>query len=137
MTKLTKRYPFSASHRLHSPAFTPERNAELYGKCNNPHGHGHNYIVEVTVAGPVDERTGRIADLSTLDSLVRERVVSEFDHRNMNEDIPEFRELVPTTENVAEVIRRRLLAGWPKNFARLDRVRIFETRNNVFEIGNT
>lgn len=134
MIQLTRSYPFAASHRLHRADLPAEQNREIYGKCNNPYGHGHNYTVEVTVAGPVDARLGRVVDVSVLDELVRETVIAPVDHRNLNEDVAEFRELVPTTENLAYVLRERLLAKWPENFPRLRRLRIFETRKNMFEI---
>ena len=127
---LTRRYRFSASHRLHSRRFSEEQNRELYGKCSNPHGHGHNYVVEVTVGGPVDPATGMIANLGELDPFVEREVVEAFDQKYLNEEIPEFRELVPTTENLCREIYRRLK---PFPAARLERVRVEETSNNSFE----
>lgn len=131
---LTKLYRFSASHRLHSPELTEEENQRMYGKCNNPYGHGHNYVVEVTLTGPVDPQTGMIANLGELDPFVEREVIESFDHRYLNEEVPEFRVSVPTTENVAREIYRRL-----KTFpaARLERVRIQETSNNSFEYDGT
>jgi 6-pyruvoyltetrahydropterin/6-carboxytetrahydropterin synthase len=131
---LTKLYRFSASHRLHSPELSEDENQCLYGKCNNPYGHGHNYVVEVTVTGPVDPRTGMIANLGELDPFVEREVVESFDQKYLNEEVPEFRVSVPTTENVAREIYRRL-----KTFpaARLERVRIQETSNNSFEYDGT
>jgi 6-pyruvoyltetrahydropterin/6-carboxytetrahydropterin synthase len=127
---LTRRYKFAASHRLHSPNLSAEENRRVYGKCNNPHGHGHNYIVEVTMAGPVDSATGMITNLGDLDPFVQSEVIEAFDHKYLNEEIPEFQALVPTTENVCREIYRRL-----KRFpsARLERVRIEETLKNSFE----
>lgn len=127
---LTKLYRFSASHRLHSPELSEEENQRMYGKCNNPYGHGHNYVVEVTVTGPVDSQTGMIADLGELDPFVEREVVEAFDQKYLNEEVPEFQASVPTTENVARAIYRRLKA-FPA--ARLERVRIQETGNNSFE----
>lgn len=128
--KLSCRYRFSASHRLHAPGLSPEANRELYGKCNNPYGHGHNYIVDVTVAGPPDE-TGLVVNRAQLDSLVQERVLRRLDHKNLNCDVPEFACRVPTTENLAEVIRASLEQNW--NLApRLAAVRISETDRNTF-----
>ena len=127
---LTKLYRFSASHRLHSQEFSEEENQRLYGKCNNPYGHGHNYVVEVTVTGPVDPQTGMVANLGELDPFVEREVVEPFDQKYLNEDVPEFRVNVPTTENVAREIYRRL-ETFPA--ARLERVRIQETSNNSFE----
>jgi 6-pyruvoyltetrahydropterin/6-carboxytetrahydropterin synthase len=133
--RLTRRYRFAASHRLHSPQLSEEENCALYGKCNNPYGHGHNYIVEVTIHGPVDPISGRAVDLESLDSLVQGTIVKQFDHRNLNQDVAEFMgALVPTTENLAAIVQSRLSAAWPSGLPPLDRVRIFETRNNIFEI---
>jgi 6-pyruvoyltetrahydropterin/6-carboxytetrahydropterin synthase len=127
---LSRRYRFAASHRLHSRSFSEEQNRELYGKCNNPHGHGHNYVVEVTVGGPVDPATGMIANLGELDPFVEREVIKAFDQKYLNQEIPEFHDVVPTTENLCREIYRRL-----KSFpaARLERVRIEETSNNSFE----
>ncbi|MBZ5695365.1 MAG: 6-carboxytetrahydropterin synthase [Acidobacteriia bacterium] len=127
---LTRRYHFAASHRLHSPAFSPEENLRLYGKCSNPYGHGHNYVVDVTIGGPVDAETGMVANLGELDPFVEREVVEAFDHKFLNEEVAEFRSAVPTTENVCREIFRRL-----KHFpsARLERVRIEETSKNSFE----
>lgn len=127
---LSRRYRLAASHRLNNPKFGAEENRRLYGKCNSPYGHGHNYVVEVTFTGPVDAATGMIANLGELDPFVESEVVEAFDHKYLNEEIAEFRNRVPTTENVSREIFRRL-----KNFpaARLERVRIEETSKNSFE----
>jgi 6-pyruvoyltetrahydropterin/6-carboxytetrahydropterin synthase len=127
---LTRRYRFAASHRLYSAAFSEEENKRLYGKCGNRYGHGHNYVVEVTVTGPVDPATGMVANLHELDPFVAREVVEPFDHKYLNEEIREFQDRVPTTENVCREIYRRL-----KSFpgARLERVRIEETSNNSVE----
>jgi 6-pyruvoyltetrahydropterin/6-carboxytetrahydropterin synthase len=126
---LTRRYRFSASHRLHSDVFGEAENREIYGKCNNPHGHGHNYAVEVTVSGQVAGETGMICDLSELDECVAEQVLARFDHKNLNV-CSEFADLVPTTENLAiaiyDILRREFKA------AHLEQVRIEETANNSF-----
>lgn len=127
---LSRRYSFSASHRLYSTRFGEEENQRLYGKCANPYGHGHNYTVEVTVSGPVDEATGMVANLADLDAFVEREVVQAFDHKYLNEEVAEFREVVPTTENLCREIYRRL-CGFPA--ARLERVRIEETSKNSFE----
>jgi 6-pyruvoyltetrahydropterin/6-carboxytetrahydropterin synthase len=128
--ELGRRYRFSASHRLHSPKLSEEENRLVYGKCNNPHGHGHNYVVEVSVSGTVDPATGMIANLADLDSFVEREVIEPFDHKSLNEDVATFRENVPTTENICKEIYQRL-----KHFpmARLERVRVEETGNNTFE----
>jgi 6-pyruvoyltetrahydropterin/6-carboxytetrahydropterin synthase len=134
MIRLTRRYRFSASHRLHSTDLSDAENRALYDKCNNLFGHGHNYQVEISVRGPVNPRTGRVAWVGLLDELVRREVVEPFDRCNLNSDIPEFRNMVPTSENLAIAIERRLRARWPAGFAALDRVRIRETRKNAFEL---
>ena len=128
--RLTRRYRFSASHRLHNANLSEAANHEIYGKCNNPHGHGHNYILEVTVAGPVDPATGMIANLADLDAFVERQVLSDYDHKSFNEDVPAFRDTVPTTENLCIDIFQRL-----KTFpiAKLERIRVEETGNNSFE----
>jgi 6-pyruvoyltetrahydropterin/6-carboxytetrahydropterin synthase len=128
---LTRRYRFAASHRLNTSQFSEAENRRVYGKCNSPHGHGHNYVLEVTVTGPVDSATGMIANLGELDPFVEQEVIGPFDHKYLNEEIAEFQSLVPTTENVCREIFRRL-EKFPA--ARLERVRIEETSKNSFEI---
>jgi 6-pyruvoyltetrahydropterin/6-carboxytetrahydropterin synthase len=128
--ELTRRYAFAASHRLHSPHLSPAENQRIYGKCNNPYGHGHNYVAEVTVTGPVDPETGMIAHLGELDQFVAREVLEPFDHMNLNHDVAAFRDRVPTTENLCVEIFERL-----KRFpgARLVRIRLEETGRNSFE----
>ena len=128
--ELGRRYHFAASHRLHSPALSEEDNGRIYGKCNNPFGHGHNYVVEVLVSGKIDPATGMIANLADLDSYVEREVIEPFDHKSLNEDVAAFRENVPTTENICKEIYQRL-KHFPR--ARLERVRVEETGNNTFE----
>lgn len=128
--ELGRRYRFAASHRLHSPKLSEQENFRVYGKCNNPYGHGHNYTVEVRFSGAVDSATGMIANLADLDSFVIEHVIEPFDHRSMQEEVPAFREVVPTTENLCTEIFRRLK---PFPGAQLRAVRIEETSNNSFE----
>jgi 6-pyruvoyltetrahydropterin/6-carboxytetrahydropterin synthase len=131
---LTRRYRFSASHRLHSEQLSEEENRQVYGKCNNPYGHGHDYVLDVSVGGRFDMETGRIADRDTLDRVVREQVLDVFEHRNLNVEVPEFVSTVPTTENVAVEIARRLREGWPAGDTRIERIRIWETPRNIFEL---
>ena len=128
--ELGRRYRFSASHRLHTSRLSEEENCRVFGKCNNPHGHGHNYVVEISVSGEVDPATGMIANLADLDAFVEHQVLVEFDHKSLNEDIPAFRAQVPTTENLCIEIFERL-----KTFphAKLERIRVQETGNNSFE----
>jgi 6-pyruvoyltetrahydropterin/6-carboxytetrahydropterin synthase len=128
---LSRRYHFAASHRLHTAKLSEEENKRVYGKCSNPYGHGHNYVVEVTVTGPVDPATGMIANLAELDRFVQREVIEPFDQKFLNEEVAEFREQVATTENVCREIFRRL-KGFP--LARLERVRVEETSKNSFEI---
>jgi 6-pyruvoyltetrahydropterin/6-carboxytetrahydropterin synthase len=128
--ELGRRYRFAASHRLHSPKFSQEENCRVYGKCNNPFGHGHNYVLDVSLSGEVDPATGMIANLADLDSFVERQIIEPFDRRYLNEEVAVFRETVPTTENLCIEIFRRLKA-FPK--AKLERVRIQETANNSFE----
>jgi 6-pyruvoyltetrahydropterin/6-carboxytetrahydropterin synthase len=128
--ELGRRYHFAASHRLHSSKLSEEENSRIYGKCNNPYGHGHNYTVEVRVSGAVDPATGMIANLRDLDAFVDERVIQPFDHHSLQDEVPAFREVVPTTENLCIEIFRRL-----KSFraAKLESIRVQETSNNSFE----
>jgi 6-pyruvoyltetrahydropterin/6-carboxytetrahydropterin synthase len=128
---LTRRYHFAASHRLHTAKLSEEENKRVYGKCSRPYGHGHNYVVEVTVTGPVDSETGMIANLGELDPFVRREVIEPFDQKFLNEEVAEFREEVATTENVCREIFRRLKSV---PLARLERVRVEETSKNSFEI---
>ena len=127
---LTRRYIFSASHRLHAAALSQEQNRLTYGKCNNPHGHGHNYVLEVTVSGPVSVETGMVCNLVDLDETVHREVIEHFDHQNLNE-LTTFEHLVPTTENLAEVIFDILKQSFLS--AHLEKVRIEETMMNSFE----
>jgi 6-pyruvoyltetrahydropterin/6-carboxytetrahydropterin synthase len=136
--RLSKRYGFAASHRLHSPALTDEQNRETYGKCDNPHGHGHNYEVELTVCGTVDPVTGRVVDLALLDDLAESQFLAPFRYRNLNEEVAVFRIVVPTTENLGLEVDRRLREAWPETFGtagpRLEKVRIWETDRNICEV---
>ena len=129
---LTRVYEFAASHRLHSPHLSDDANRELFGKCNYPHGHGHNYILEVTVAGKVDAVSGRVLDEAVLDDIVNREVVDRYDHRHFNYDIPEFADLIPSTEVVTRMIWERLKAHIPAP-TRLYRVVVRETARNIFE----
>jgi 6-pyruvoyltetrahydropterin/6-carboxytetrahydropterin synthase len=130
---LTRRYIFSASHRLHCDELTDEQNRAVYGKCNNPHGHGHNYALEVTVSGQVNPKTGMVCNLVDLDDAVRREIIERFDHVNLNLS-PEFASNVPTTENliaaIFDILKRTFSA------AHLERVRIEETAKNSFEYSN-
>ncbi len=138
MITLTRRYRFSASHRLHSPELSPARNVQLYGKCNNPHGHGHDYMLEVSIAGEVNPVTGLVVPLKAVDRLVEQHVLQTFASRNINLDVPQFQNLTATTENLALVISRLLRCHWRDYLgdtsARLARIYIQETERNGFEV---
>ena len=127
---LTRRYLFSASHRLHSLQMSAEENVSTYGKCNNPYGHGHNYALEVTVSGPVDVRTGMVCNLVDLDNYVEREVLSRYNLENLN-TLQEFAEIVPTTENLCVGIFEIMRRGFRP--AHLERVRLEETMMNSFE----
>jgi len=127
---LTRRYRFSASHRLHSAEMSPDENRDTYGKCNNPYGHGHNYTLEVTVSGRVDPSTGMVCNLVDLDGFVEKEVLTRYDLENLN-TLKEFAQTVPTTENLCVEIFEILQRGFQK--AHLDRVRLEETLMNSFE----
>jgi 6-pyruvoyltetrahydropterin/6-carboxytetrahydropterin synthase len=127
---LTRRYMFSASHRLHNEEMSPQENIATYGKCNNPYGHGHNYALEITVSGPVDETTGMVCNLTDLDGFVEREILERFDQQNLNV-LPEFARDVPTTENLCAAIYDILRRGFTP--AHLERVRMEETMMNSFE----
>ena len=130
---LHRRYHFSASHRLHQPAtagWTEAENLRVYGKCANPHGHGHNYVLDVAMSGPMDPATGMITNLADLDRFVEREILAEFDHVYLNEQVAAFREAVPTTENICKVIFKRLR---PYPYARLETIGVEETGANSFE----
>ena len=137
MFRVTRRYRFAAAHRLHALQLSEEENRRLYGKCNNPFGHGHNYAVEVSAGGPLDAH-GRAVDVALLDELVAREVLRPFDHRNLNTEAAAFASEVPTSENLAREICRRLKRGWAEAFGgegpRLLKIRIEETARNIFEI---
>jgi len=127
---LHRRYRFSASHRLHQPGWSQDENFRMYGKCANKHGHGHNYVLDVAVTGPVDPATGMVTNLADLDAFIEREVLAEFDHVYLNEQVPAFRSLVPTAENICRVLFERLR---PYAHARLAAVALEETGANSFE----
>jgi 6-pyruvoyltetrahydropterin/6-carboxytetrahydropterin synthase len=127
---LTRRYRFSASHRLHSAEMSEEENRRVYGKCNNPYGHGHNYALEVTVGGQVEPRTGMVCDLAELDAFVSREVLERFGHENLN-CLETFQHVVPTSENLCAEIHRVLERGF--RAAAVEKVRLEETMMNSFE----
>jgi 6-pyruvoyltetrahydropterin/6-carboxytetrahydropterin synthase len=125
MVYLTRKVEFSASHVYHNPEFSAEENRRVFGKCNNPHGHGHNYVLEVTVAGEPDARTGMIIDLQELKGLLQREILERMDHRFLNYEVPELKGRIPTTETVAMTIWGLLEPKIQR--ARLHRVRLYET----------
>jgi 6-pyruvoyltetrahydropterin/6-carboxytetrahydropterin synthase len=138
LIRVTRKYRFSAAHRLHAPGLSDAENVELYGKCNNPYGHGHNYEIEVSARGPVEPRSGRALDPVALDRLVDEQVLRSFNQKYLNAESAAFRHAVPTTENLAREIYARLQASWKSAFPGpwpvLDNIRIAETPRNIFEV---
>ena len=128
--RLTTKYRFAASHRLNLEQLSPEENLRIFDKCNNPHGHGHDYTLEVTVEGPVGE-DGQVVNRARLNALLEERVVSRLDHKNLNCDVDEFVGINPTTENLAELIREWIETGWPFE-PRFVKLTIIETPKNTF-----
>jgi 6-pyruvoyltetrahydropterin/6-carboxytetrahydropterin synthase len=137
--RLTRTYRFAASHRLHSDQLSADKNRELYGKCNNPYGHGHDYVLRVTVRGEPDSTTGRVVELGRLDRYISRLILDVFDHKDLNIDVPGFRS-VPTTENLVLDIERRLRSEWSAHFGDrvgLDRVWVQETPRNMIELRNS
>ncbi|HEV3038059.1 MAG TPA: 6-carboxytetrahydropterin synthase [Candidatus Angelobacter sp.] len=125
MVYLTRKAEFSASHLYHNPELSPEENKRIFGKCNNPHGHGHNYTLEVTVKGYVDQRSGFVVDLKELKEIMNREVIEAVDHRFLNKEVAEFKDRIPTTENLAITIWDWLK---PKlSVAALHRIRVYET----------
>src|SRR5512146_996358 len=125
MVYLTRKAEFSASHHYHNPEFSAEENQRIFGKCNNPNGHGHNYTLEVTVKGQVDRKSGFVVDLKELKEVMNREVIDALDHRFLNKEVPEFAHAIPTTENLAVGIWNRLR---PKlHLAELHRIRVYET----------
>jgi 6-pyruvoyltetrahydropterin/6-carboxytetrahydropterin synthase len=122
---------FNAAHRLHNPSWTEERNREVFGKCNNPHYHGHNYLLQVRVVGPIDPETGYVIDMKVLSDLIKEQVLDRFDHKNLNLDVEEFKRLNPTAENIA-VVTWNLIRKHLEEHLDLT-VRLYETERNYVE----
>jgi 6-pyruvoyltetrahydropterin/6-carboxytetrahydropterin synthase len=129
---LSRRYRFAASHRLHNREMSEAENRSTYGKCNNPYGHGHNYTLEVTVSGPVNETTGMVCNLIDLDGFVQREILDRFDMQNLNV-LPEFAQAVPTTENLCSAVYEILRRGF--THAHVEKIRMEETMMNSFEYG--
>ncbi|MBM3787161.1 MAG: 6-carboxytetrahydropterin synthase [Acidobacteria bacterium] len=134
MVRVTRNYQFSASHRLYLAHLSEEENQKLFGKCANPHGHGHNYTLAVTVEGPIDPRTGLAVNPFALDKLVHGHVLGRIDHSYLNEDVEELRGVPATTENLASFARQALAAAWPADFPALAHIGVRETKRNVIEL---
>ena len=132
-TTVCRKAHFNAAHRLHNPNWSDERNREVFGKCNNPNYHGHNYDLIVKVTGDVDPETGYVMDMKVLKDLIKNEVTEKFDHQNLNLDTEEFKDLNPTAENIARVIYEKLRAGVPDKFSL--RITLFETERNFVEYG--
>lgn len=130
MVKVGRRITFNAAHRLNNPNWSDEKNTNVFGKCNSPNYHGHNYTLETWVEGPIDPETGYVIDLSDLKAIIKEEVEEPFDHRNFNLDVPEFANLNPTAENIAKVIYEKLK---PRLSQFKLTVRLYETENNFVE----
>eukprot|EP00741_Cyanophora_paradoxa_P001246 tig00000473_g1203.t1 len=131
IVEIVRREQFSACHRLHNPKLSDEENREIYGKCNNPNGHGHNYVMEVTLRGPVDPVTGMVMNLVDVKRAIHKAVFEQMDHKNLDKDVPAFRDtgLVSTTENLAVVVFNQLRDLLPAGI--LHQVKIWETENNI------
>lgn len=134
MVQLTERFEFSAAHRLHADALSATQNREIFGRCNNPNGHGHNYELEVTVAGEPDPATGQVISIPDLQRIVNQHAIDLFDHKHLNLDCPDFRRLNPTVENIARVLYEHLQPAIPAP-ARLATVRVWETPKTMCEYG--
>ncbi len=129
MMYVTRRETFSAGHRLHNPDWSDETNTRVFGRCNNPAGHGHNYTLEVTVAGEIDPATGYVIDLKLLKDIIHDRVLAAMDHRNLNVDVEFLQGVIPTAENIAVAIWNRLVDQLPSG--RLHEIRLLETEHNI------
>ena len=132
---ITRRLLFNAAHRVHNPALSEAENQRLFGKCNNPNWHGHNYTLDVSVMGPVDERTGYVIDLSVLKGIVEREIISKVDHRNFNLEVDFMQDVIPTTENIIVQMWRVLEPAISP--ARLTRLVLWETPNNYVEYDGT
>jgi len=129
--RIGRREHFNAAHRLYKPEWSDDQNFAVFGKCSNPNFHGHNYVIEVWVDGPIDPETGYVIDLKILKELIQHEVCERFDHRNFNLDLPEFDNVIPTAENIAVISWRKIRAKLPEHLKLL--VRLWETENNVVE----
>lgn len=131
MLYVTRRETFSSSHRLYNPVLSDEENDGIFGKCNNPNGHGHNYVLEVVVAGEPDSKTGYVIDLKKLKTIIRENIISKIDHKHLNLDVDFMKDVIPTAENIAVKIWEELVDKIPSG--KLYSVKVYETENNYAE----
>jgi len=131
MVYVTRRETFSAAHRLFNPSYTDEQNLQIFGKCSNPEWHGHNYVVEVTVAGELDKKTGFVIDLKILKNIIKEYILEKVDHKNLNTETDFMKDVIPTAENIAKAVYYELKDKLPSG--KLFSVRLFETENNIVE----
>jgi 6-pyruvoyltetrahydropterin/6-carboxytetrahydropterin synthase len=127
MMRLSQKFEFSASHRLHNPKMTDAENRSTFGKCNNPSGHGHNYEVQVTLLGKPEEKSGLLIDVPAFERIVADTVIEPFDHKNLNTEVPQFRELIPSVENIAKVIYGLLALKLKSDHCKLASVTVWET----------
>ena len=130
-TSIIRKEHFNAAHRLHNPHWSDEKNREVFGKCNNPNYHGHNYDLEVKVTGYVDIESGYVIDAKILKSMIREHVIDKYDHKNLNLDTEDFKNLNPTAENIARVIYDSLRAELPDQHEL--KIKLYETERNIVE----
>ena len=133
MVLLTKKFKFSASHRLYKPELSDSENAEIFGKCSNPNGHGHNYILEVTVSGNVNDNTGYVIDLGELKRFVQDRIIDKVDHKNLNLDVEFLKGIIPTSENIVICIWNVLEKDFNSENVKLYSLKLHETENNIVE----
>ena len=133
MVYITRRFHFSASHRMYKPELNDEENYKLYGKCSNPNGHGHNYILEVTVEGEADSEIGYVMDLKKLKEIVEDTLIEKVDHKNMNVDVEFMKDVIPTSENIVIKFWQKLTDKINNNNRRLYSLKLFETENNIVE----
>lgn len=131
MIFVTRRETFSASHRLHNENWTDEKNEEVFGKCNNPNGHGHNYVLEVTVMGEIDKETGYVIDTKLLKWIIRKNIIEKVDHKHLNMDVDFLKGIIPTAENIAVAFWKQIFDKIPNG--KLFSIKIYETENNYFE----
>ena len=130
-TAIIRKEHFNAAHRLHNPAWSEEMNQHVFGKCNNPNFHGHNYNIEVKVVGDVNPETGYVMDVKILKDLIKTNVLDRYDHKNLNLDVADFKSVIPTAENIARVVYENLLEHLPEGLELT--IRIYETERNFAE----